>query len=88
MALMALDITKLEKMSGGNRSLFTYDAGADTVATVTASGYFNGATNNLKFKDVIIVIAGGGTTIDNVFVTSANFAATVTTSATEGVTAT
>jgi hypothetical protein len=85
---MALDVTKLERMSGGARSLFVYDAGADAIATVTASGYFNLATNNLKQKDVIIVIGGSATTIDTIFVSSANFAATVTTVSTEGVTAT
>lgn len=85
---MALDATKLEKVGGGARSLFIYDAGADTAATVTGSGYFNAATNNLKQKDVIMVIGAGGTTIDNVIVTSASFAAVVTTTATEGVTST
>lgn len=83
---MPLVRSQLEKVGGGLKQLFIYNAGADTVATVTGSGYFNAVTEQLRNNDVIHVIAGGGTTIDTVIVTSATGAATVTTSATEGVT--
>jgi hypothetical protein len=58
------------------------------VATVTTSGYFNDATKQLKQRDVIIVIGNSAGTIDVAHITSATNAATVTTSAVEGVTAT
>jgi hypothetical protein len=85
---MALDSTKLVKMAGASKQVFTYET-ADSISTVTASGYFNGVTDWLRQFDIIMVIAttGGTATFDNVFVTSATGAATVTTSALEGVTA-
>lgn len=86
---MPLVLSNLNRVSGGiSPGLLTYDAAADTIATVTASGYFNGATNHLRNRDVIMVVANNGATIDNIIVTSATLAATVTTSATEGITAT
>lgn len=86
---MALDRTKLEKLAGGLRQLFAYQT-ADAIATVTGSGYFNLVTDQLRQFDVIQVVSetGGTPKIDLVFVTSATGAATVTTSSTEGVTAT
>lgn len=86
---MALDATKLVKMAGAAKQVFTYES-ADTIATITASGYFNAVTDWLRQFDIIHVIANTGATptFDNIFVTSASGAATVTTSATEGVTAT
>lgn len=85
---MALDATKLFKMCGADPALFIYKAGADTVATVTGSGYFNAVTDQLKNGDVIMVVGNAVASIDAAIVTSASGAATVTTSATEGVTAT
>lgn len=82
---MALDKTKLRKLA---ECLYVYDAQADTAATVTASGYFNAVTHNLKKNDLIFVIGAAGTTIDTAFVSSTSGAATVTTVAVEGVTAT
>jgi hypothetical protein len=86
---MALDSTKLVKMAGASKQIFTYET-ADTISTVTASGYFNNVTDWLRQFDIIMVVAttGGTPTFDNIFVTSTTGAATVTTSATEGVTAT
>lgn len=80
--------SKLQKASGGAKSIFTFET-ADAIATVVGSGYFNAATDNLKKWDIIHVIAttGGTPTFDSIFVTSATGAATVTTSALEGVTA-
>lgn len=85
---MALDATKLHKIAGASPALFIYHAGADTAATVTASGYFNSVTYRLKQGDVIMVVGNTFASIDIAIVTSATDAATVTTSAVEGVTAT
>ena len=91
---MALDITKFERVAGGLRKLFIYDAGADSAATVGAAGYFNGVRDQLDKADVIIVIGAGQTTIDNSFVSSLRSAhntttgGNVTTVTTEGVIAT
>lgn len=86
---MALDATKLHRVYGGpSIGLLVYDAGADTAATVTGSGYFNAVTDRLRKGDVIMVVGNSQASIDNVIVTSATGAATVTTTATEGVTAT
>ena len=53
-----------------------------------ASGYFNGVTDNLRQYDIILCVSGiGGTVnVDMLTVTSADGAATVTTTAVEGVT--
>lgn len=85
---MALDRTKLQRIGGVLPQLHLYDAGADTAATVTGSGYFNDVTNQLRNKDVIIIVGNTGASVDLAIVTSATGAATVTTSAVEGVTAT
>jgi hypothetical protein len=81
--------TALIKMFGATNGFHLYKT-ADTIATVTGSGYFNSITAELRQHDVICVISetGGTPKIDFIFVTSATGAATVTTSATEGVTAT
>jgi DNA-binding MurR/RpiR family transcriptional regulator len=86
---MALTSSTLWKATGGTTSLHIYRS-ADTIATVTGSGYFNGVTNNLKQWDVVICVSetGGTPKVDVVTVTSATGAATVTTTAVEGVTAT
>lgn len=85
---MALDATKLQRIGGAANGLFIYDAGADTAATVTGSGYFNAVTGQLRKGDVIMVVGNSQASIDVAIVTSASGAATVTTTATEGVTAT
>lgn len=86
---MALDATKMERLAGGGNGMWRYTT-ADTIATVTGSGYFNAFTNNLRQWDTIVVVSetGGTAKVDMVAVTSASGAATVTTTATEGVTAT
>lgn len=77
---MALDATKLVKIAGADNSVFLYQS-ADAIATVIASGYFNGAADNLKQYDIIIAVTstGGTQAVDVLVVTSASFAATVTT---------
>lgn len=84
---MALTAATLFKIAGANPGLHIYKT-ADAIGTVTGSGYFNAVTDNLRQYDAIIVISGiGGTVnIDLVTVTSADGAATVTTTAVEGVT--
>lgn len=86
---MALNAANLFKVAGAAPGLWMYQT-TDTIATVNGSGYFNTVTDNLKQFDVIIVVSetGGTPKIDNSFVTSATGATTVTTSSTEGVTAT
>lgn len=85
---MALTSATLIKLAGAEPGLHIYTT-ADAIATVTGSGYFNDVTNNLKQNDVILVVSetGGTRKVDVVAVTSATGAATVTTTATEGVTA-
>ncbi len=86
---MALTAATLYKVAGANPGFWIYKT-ADAAADVVASGYFNGVTDNLKQYDVIAVVSGvGGTVkIDMAVVTSTTGAATVTTTAVEGVTAT
>ena len=85
---MPFDRTKLQRTGGVNPQVHHYMAGADTVAQVTASGYFNLVTDQLRQGDVMHVVANNLTTIDVIFVNSATGAAVVTTIATEGVTVT
>lgn len=77
---MALVKAKLERIAGGLKRVFHYDS-PDALATISASGYFNLATKELKQFDVIIVVGstGGTATLDFLIVTSATEAATVTT---------
>lgn len=84
---MALNKTKLYKIAGAKPGLWLYQS-TDAVATVAASGYFNNATNELRQFDVIISVDTDAPTVDLLVVTSADGAATVTTSGVEGITAT
>lgn len=81
---MALTASALTKVAGAAPGLFIYQS-ADTLATITGSGYFDSVTNNLKQFDVILVVSatGGTALVDPIVVTSATGAATVTTSAGE-----
>lgn len=83
---MALDITKLAKVSGAVNQQYVYNT-PDAIATVVAANYFNSATNNLKQFDSIQCITSTGTTpvIETLSVTSATGAAVVVVSAVEGV---
>lgn len=85
---MALVAANLERIGGGTNGLFILNAVADTAATVTGSGYFNAVTNRLRQGDVILIVGNSAASIDVAIVTSATDAATVTTTAVEGVTAT
>lgn len=85
---MAFVRKNLERLAGGIRKLYVYDAGADAIGAVTAADYFGAVRDELDAKDVIVVLGANLTTIDLVFVTSARGAASVTTLGTEGITAT
>jgi hypothetical protein len=76
---MALDPSKFHTNSGGGRQLHSYGAGADTGATVAASGYFNAISSRLHQGDAIHVVGAANTTLDTLVVTSATGAAVVTT---------
>lgn len=86
---MPFTANTLFKVAGANPGLHLYKT-ADAIATVTASGYFSTVTDNLRQHDVIICVSetGGTAKVDVLAVTSADGAATVTTTATEGSTAT
>jgi hypothetical protein len=87
---MALTASTLHRMATGGGNGIHYYKSADTIATVTGSGYFNSVTDRLAEHDIIGVVSetGGTEKVDWIIVTSATGAATVTTSAVEGVTAT
>ena len=76
---MAFVTADLHKIGGGVKSLFMYES-TDAVAVIAGSGYFNTATNSLKQDDCIIAVGatGGTRTVDVLVVTSADGAATVT----------
>lgn len=76
---MALDATKFVTHSNGGKQLHGYNGGADSLATMSASGYFNGITDRLHIGDVIHAIGTNNTTLDTLMVTSASGALTVTT---------
>lgn len=62
---MALSKTQLSKVSNlnsvaggsGSKQLWHYNAGADSVATAVAAGYFNDVRSFLKVGDVIHLVA-------------------------------
>lgn len=80
---------RFERLAGGAHKFFIYIT-PDAIATVTASGYFNPVAQELDQYDLIYVVSETGATVklDAIIVTSANRAAVVTTTATEGVTST
>lgn len=81
---MALTEATLRCCSSTNPNrLWTYETD-DTVATVVASGYFNGATEELRQGDMIFASTDTDGTPDmtTIRVTSATAAATVTTAKT------
>lgn len=81
---MALDESKLKCISGTNPNrVWSYESD-DTVAVVVGSGYFNDATEELRFGDIILAACDQDGTPDmtTVVVTSADQAATVTTAKT------
>ena len=69
---MAFVLGNLYKMSANfsGMKLWGYDAGADTIATVNTSGYFNDASNDLEVGDEIRVKSSGGTVYTHVLVVS------------------
>ena len=85
---MALVRNQIERVGGGLKKLYIYHAGADAIATVIAADYFLALAAELDRGDIIIVVGATFTTVDVIMVTSLRNAASVTTVATEGSTAT
>lgn len=77
---MAFSRSTLSKVTGGARQIHWYSS-ADAILTISGSGYFNDATNDLKQFDIILAVTstGGVVAVDVLVVTSATGAATVTT---------
>lgn len=77
---MAFARSGFTKIAGGARQVHYYSS-ADAILTITGSGYFNDATNDLKQNDIILVVGstGGTQTVDLIVVSSATGASTVTT---------
>lgn len=86
---MALNKNQLSKVSNLNsvtgaaasRQIWHYDAGADSVATAVAAGYFNDVRGYLFAGDVIHLVAASGTAFRVLTVTAAPKSGNVTVSA-------
>ncbi len=84
---MAFVRSKFQHLGGaGEGQLYMYQT-PDAHATVVANGYFNLVTDQIRQFDVILVVSstGGAPAVENLIVTSVSSAATVITSATEGI---
>lgn len=75
----AFNSSDMNRVHAGTVGLWAYKS-ADAIGTITASGYFNTFTNQLKQGDQILISSGIGGTVqrDSAVVTSADNAATVT----------
>lgn len=86
---MALNKTQLSKVANlhsvagaaQNRQLWHYDAGADSVATTVAAGYFNDVRGFLKLGDVIHTVAATSAAFRVLTVTAVPATGNVTVSA-------
>lgn len=86
---MALNKNQLSKVSNLNsvtgaaasRQIWHYDAGADSVATAVAAGYFNDVRGYLFAGDVIHLVAAGGAAFRVLTVTASPKSGNVTVSA-------
>lgn len=86
---MALNKNQLSKVSNLNsvtgaaasRQIWHYDAGADSVATAVAAGYFNDVRGYLFVGDVIHLVAATGTAFRVLTVTAAPKSGNVTVAA-------
>lgn len=86
---MALNKTQLSKVGNlnsvaggsGSKQMWHYDAGADTVATVVAGGYFDGVRGFLKVGDRIDLVAAGQTAFRVLTVTAVPASGNVTVAA-------
>jgi hypothetical protein len=75
MALNSLNLARIAHANGKN--VFIYHS-ADTIATVVAANYFNGASDQFFKGDIIIAVDTNANTIDALVVSSADRAAVVT----------
>ena len=75
----AFDPTNMNRIHAGTVTIWAYKS-ADAIGTITASGYFNAYTNDIRQGDQILISSGIGGTVqrDSAVVTSADNAATVT----------
>ncbi len=86
---MALNKDQLSKVANlhsvagaaGSRQMWHYDAGADTVATTVAAGYFNDVRGFLLVGDRIDVVAAASAAFRVLTVTAAPKTGNVTVSA-------
>jgi len=67
---MAFVHANLERVSGGKQKTFNYEAGADAVVTVIASGYFNEAAPEFNKGDIIVAKCANFTAVDVLMVSS------------------
>ncbi len=69
MAFVPGNLYKISANFSGMK-IWGYDAGADTIATVNTTGYFNNASNDLEVGDEIRVKSSSGTVYTKVLVAS------------------
>ena len=79
---MALTLSELKKVGGSSPAIWYYKS-TDAVGTISGSGYFNNATNELKQFDIILTVSatGGTAAVEVLTVSSTSGNATVTTAA-------
>lgn len=66
---MALDPTRLDPTGSGSKGTRTraiYDHATDTIAVITAAGYFNAMANEMSRVAVLVIVAANGTTLRKV----------------------
>jgi len=75
---MAYTVNTLQTVRNGpnNFSVWMYRT-ADTIAVVTAAGYFNSAAGNLNDGDVVVVVASNGSEMLQIASTSTRSLSTV-----------
>ena len=86
MALVLNQLSKVDNLrpvagATGSKQLWHYEAGADSVATVVAAGYFNNARGQLRVGDRIDVVAADGAAFRVLRVATVPATGNVTTSA-------
>ena len=76
----AFSAANMNRLQAGTVTLWVYKT-TDAIATVVASGYFNDHAELVKENDIILCASsiGGTNAVDVLIVTSADGAATVTT---------
>jgi hypothetical protein len=75
---MPLNIKNLQRVGGGIQQVYSYRSTGDDAAAIAASGYFNGAKDQIGAGDIILCTNSTGATVTRT-VTSARGASPVTT---------